>query len=390
MLPESMVDQPVSSPDPKPSNVRPLRHFANVCFVGLLAAACSACGSGLESETLPELLDEAIELELPGIIIVVDGPGTDADFQGAAGMADIAGRVPMTVDAGFRIASNSKAFVALALTSMEVDGLVDLDAPLSQLLEPADLQGIENAGDATLRQALQHTSGIVEYLENDDFWAAVDGRTTPWELRETLAFARGLQGYFEPGDGWEYSNTNYLLAGLVIERFGGGDWGQVLRERVMDPLGMTNSFVENLEPARVPIVHGYSEGTRDMFAIDTGYGLPDGGLVATGPELTRFIRAVGSGVLPEGISPEAVAALLDSTVVDEDGDDYGLGLAEFSTPCGRTIGHGGGLDGYVSEMFYVPSRDIAVIVFVNASDGWVDDDFEAIVDRTLEIACGVL
>jgi D-alanyl-D-alanine carboxypeptidase len=359
--------------------------------LSLVAGALAACAGDLESETLPELLVEATDLDLPGIVIMVDGPGTDADFAGAAGMADVAGGVPMTVDVGFRIASNTKTFVGLALTSMEVDGLVDLDAPLAELLDSADLQGIRNAEDATLRQALQHTSGIVDYLDGDGFWAAVEQRpTTPWTVRDALAFARNQPPYFRVGDGWEYSNTNYLLAGLVIERAGGTTWARVVRQRVLDPLGMTDSFVENGEEARVAIAHGYSEGTRDMYAYDTGYGLPDGGIVATAPELSTFIRAVGGGAIPDGLSPEAVAALLTNAPNSEGDERYGLGLAEYSTPCGRTIGHGGGLEGYLSEMFYVPDRDLSIVIFVNASDGWVDDEFDAVLERALEIACDAL
>lgn len=347
-----------------------------------------ACGPATDAQTFPEILDEAIDRELPGIVLVVDSPDTARSFRGAAGLADTAGSVPMTVDAGFRIASNSKTFVGLAIASMQVDGLLDIDLPLADLLDSTDLQGIANVDRATLRQALNHTSGIPDYLDGDAFWDAVDrGRSAPWSIRDALDYARGEPAEFTPGTDWFYSNTNYLLAGLALEQDASGSWGSAIRARVLDPLGMSASFVENEEEVRTPIVHGYAKGEQDMLRIDTGYGLPDGGVVATAPELAGFIRAVGGGTPVTGTLADAIDMLLDDAADSGEGDRYGLGLGEFATPCGRTLGHGGYLDGYLSEMFYVPSRDLAVVAFVNASDGWVDDVFEDLVQRTLEIAC---
>ena len=363
------------------------RHLARCLPVAL--GMLGACSAPLRAETLPALLDEAVDRGLPGIVIVVRSGAGDQDFDGAAGWADVDGRVPMAPDTGFRIASNSKAFVGLTLALLAHDGDVDLDAPLGASLPAATLADIENAEAATLRQALQHTSGIAEYMDDDAFWDAVEaGRSSPWTLDEALDHARGLPATAPVGQGWSYSNTNYLLAGAVLEATTGGGWGAAVRERVLDPVGMTSSFVENEEEARVPIAHGYSRATDDMYAVDTGYGLPDGGIVATAPELAAFLRAVGGGPAPSAWAPEAVAATLTPAATSDQGEQYGLGLAAYETPCGRTIGHGGGLEGYLSEMFHVPDRDLTVIVFVNASDGWVDRVFGEVVERALEVVCG--
>jgi D-alanyl-D-alanine carboxypeptidase len=353
-------------------------------------ALFGGCAPGLDAGTLPDLLAEAIDRGLPGAVVVVDGPDEALRFAGAAGSADVDGGVAMTVDVGFRIASNSKAFVGLALASMHVDGLVDLDRPLGDAVAADDLRGVANADRATLRQALDHSSGVPDYLAADGFWDAVDaGRGDPWTIRDALAYARGLDASGAPGRGWDYSNTNYLLAGLALERAGGRSWAAEVRARVLDPLGMARSFVENGEEPRAPIAHGYSRGVRDMFAVDTGYGLPDGGVVATAPELATFIRAVGGGPAPSQAPTQAIARMLDGAVSSGEGERYGLGVAELETPCGRTVAHGGNLEGYLSEMYYVPERDLAVIVFVNASDGWVDALFDAVATRALEIACEV-
>lgn len=357
--------------------------------VGLAASGLlTACAPPLDAQTLPELLDAAIDQGLPGIVIAVDGPGSQHDFAGVAGFANLDRQVPMTLDAGFRIASNSKAFVGLALASMHVDGEIDLDRPLGELVDAADLAGIEHAEASTLRQALQHTSGIADYLDGDGFWGAVDrGRTAPWTIRDALAYARDEPASFTPGQGWAYSNTNYLLAGLAMEQASGASWARAIRQRVLDPLGMGQSFVEHGEPPRVDIVHGYSRAQHDMFDVDTGYGLPDGGIVATAPDLLRFIRAVSGGAESPELDPEAVRLMTESDVGSMDGERYGLGIATLDTPCGPTVGHGGNLEGYLSEMYHVPALDLSVVVFVNASDGWVDARFDAIAAQALTLAC---
>jgi D-alanyl-D-alanine carboxypeptidase len=353
--------------------------------LGLAALACSAVP--LEAETLDELVDEGVEQGLPGIILLVDRPGEEDDFLAARGFADRAAELELTPDARFRIASNSKSFVGLALAQLELDGVLQLDAPASDWLGPEVTGEIENAEQATIRQLLNHTSGIYDYID-EDFEAMVAAQPQfMWTIDAALSYAHGKPAAFAPGDDWEYSNTNYLLAGKVIEAATGQPWDEVVSARVLVPLTLDASFVEGLGTPTGPIVHGYSNEDgdyRDMFAINTGYGLPDGGLISTAEDLATYIRAIATRAEPlREASTLATSQLVDTT----DGDRYGLGISHFPDLQGfEAWGHGGNIEGYSSEMFYFPEPDITLVLLVNGSDGDFDGIFDSVLERAIELA----
>ncbi len=340
----------------------------------------------LEATSHEALVDEAVALGLPGIILLVDRPGDEDDFLAARGEADRSAGAPMTTDARFRIASNSKSFVGLAAAQLELEGLLQLDAPAAQWLPETVVSRIENADTATLRQLLNHSAGAYDYLVNEDFWAEVDrDPARAWTLLDALEYAYDQPAEFAPGDGWAYSNTNYMLAGLALEGATGQSWGEVVQSRVIDPLELDASFVEGLTPATGEIVHGYSgaEGDlRDMFAVNTGYGLPDGGVVSTAEDLSRFLRALATRAEPL----RAASTLATSELVDAGDDRYGLGISRWPNLQGfEAWGHGGNLEGYASEMYYFPALETSLIVLVNGSDGELDAAFDAVVDRALTL-----
>lgn len=348
-----------------------------------LVIACSACTPQFEAETLDELVVEGVEQGLPGVILLVDRPGTDRDFLAAKGWADRDAQLALSSDARFRVASNTKAFVGLALAQLDTEGVLELDDPVSMWLDPTLTQDIENAELVSVRQLLDHTSGIYDYLD-EAFEAAIEADPDhAWTTDEALGYARGEPASFEPGEGWEYSNTNYLLAGKVIEAATGQPWGEVVHARVLEPLGLDASFIEGSGTPTGPIVHGYGEGGRDMFAINTGYGLPDGGLVATAQDLATFVRAIATRAEPLA----AASTLATSDLVDAGDDRYGLGISYWPDLDGvEAWGHGGNLEGYQSEMFYFPAQDVTLVLLVNGSEGDLDDLFEALLDRAIELA----
>ncbi len=364
------------------------QHVTLTVTLGLAALACSACTARLEAETLDELLDEGVKQGLPGVILLVDRPGTDNDFLGARGSADIDAGLALTPDARFRVASNTKTFVGLALAQLEVEGVLQLDDPVATWLGPEVLGNIENAQDVSVRQLLNHTSGIFEYLDNESFWDVVAADPPhAWTLDEALTYAHDQPATFAPGDGWSYSNTNYLLAGKVLEAATGQTWAEVVATRVLVPLGLEGSFIEGHGAPTGPIVHGYSFETgdaQDMFAVNTGYGLPDGGLVATAGDLSTYVRAIATRAAP---LTDAFTLATSGLVTTGEGDSYGLGISRWPDIQGlEAWGHGGNIDGYLSEMFYFPAPDVTVVLLVNGSDGDVDAVFEAVQKRALELA----
>lgn len=315
-------------------------------------------------------LDDAVARGLPGAALYVSTP--DDTFDGAAGEREL-GEARYETDDLFRVASNSKSFLGVLAAQLSAAGQLDLDAPLADHLPAGIVARIANADRATLRQALRHTSGIYDYLESDGFWDEVDGgRTTGWTTEQALAYAYDVPAEFPVGTGWSYSNTNYLLAGLVLDEVLDRHHAEEIRDRILDPLELSHTFYEVEEPLVGDLVHGYSRYFEPDVLFDTstlqqGYGLADGGMVASAAELGRYVRALATG---DAILTESARAVLFDAVETDEGDAYGLGISVFPSAHGDVVGHGGSIDGYTSEMYYYPAQDVTIVVFANASDGY--------------------
>lgn len=339
-------------------------HFS---LTALLVAGCTP-------GTYQEALDQAVPRGLPGAALYVSTP--EETFDGSDGER-VLDEAPYETDDLFRIASNSKSFLGVIAAQMADEGRVDLDVPLADHLPAPLVARIANADRATLRQALQHTSGIYDYMDTDAFWDEVDGgRTEGWTTEEALVYAYDVPAEFPVGTDWSYSNTNYLLAGLVLDDVLGRHHSAEIRARVLDPLGLSHTFYEVHEPLVGDLVHGYSryfepDELFDTSTLEQGYGLADGGMVASAADLGRYLRAVSTGdtLLTDG----ARSLLFDDGVKTGEGDVYGLGISVFPSEQGEVVGHGGLIDGYTSDMYYYPSHDVTIVAFGNASDGYFDE-----------------
>lgn len=384
----------------------PGRHSANIsllrvrrtCVAAILGMVWTGCGAPetveptssepveFTSNTISDLAEDAVDAGLPGVIILIDGPrGRQIE---AAGMADVEAATAMTTDARFRIASNTKSFVGLALAVLDVQGTVDLDSVASTFLPDHYTDRLENLEGATIRQLLNHSSGIYDYLASDGFAAAVDSDPShTWSDGEVIEYAFDQPASFPLGQGWEYSNTNYILAGMVIDSVTGNHHSATIREHIFTPLEMNDSFYENEEEATGPIVHGYvpDDGELfDMHSYNTGFGMADGGIVSTAEDVAVYIRALGGS--DSQLSSEAVGLMLDDAVSLEDGEVYGLGITRYETDDGPALGHGGNIEGYSSDMFLFTQQGVVVVVMTNGSDGDLDAIYEAVVDRAVSLA----
>lgn len=358
--------------------------------VGLIWTLLSCRGSEISGKSYQELLDSGVRAGLVGVALTVDGPGVH--FDGAAGYADKDQKVAWRPEHLFRIASNSKTFLGVVAAQLAEEGKLDLDAPLADYVSAGIVARIENAGTATVRQALNHTSGIYDYLDSDGFSDACDANPSRvWSPEDALTYAYDEDASFAPGEDWEYSNSNYLLAGLAIDAAVGHHHSIEIRNRILNPLGLEATFYEHQEAIDGEIVHGYAvpedgDALKDYFAYDQGYGMADGGLVATASDLSRFITAVGSGTAL--LSTEARGLMFGQMIPLEDNEQYGLGVSLLATPYGAAVAHGGGLDGYTSEMFYFQERDISIALFTNVSGDEEEETFEALLDAVQAQALG--
>ncbi|WP_344339846.1 serine hydrolase domain-containing protein, partial [Kitasatospora putterlickiae] len=281
-------------------------------------------------------------------------------WKGAAGVADRATGARATADGRFRIGSVTKTFVSTVALQLVAEGRFGLDDRVETLLPGA----LPNGADITLRQLLNHTSGVFNYTEDDAFdierpgaieqWLE-SGRYTRWTPERLIALAGAHPPYFAPGQGFHYSNTNYVLVGRIIERATGHSWQREVERRVIRPLGLTGTSMPDHETTVPgPHAHGYYElptGPVDVTALDPSMAGASGAGISTTADLNTFITAlIGGRLLPR---PQ-LAEMMTATPQSE--GRYGLGLERATTDCGVLWGHTGGIPGY--NTFLYTSADL--------------------------------
>ncbi|WP_437949502.1 serine hydrolase domain-containing protein [Sorangium sp. So ce296] len=322
---------------------------------------------------LQAALDAAIGAQrLPGAAAAVDVGG--CSFRGAAGMADVATGTPMKPGDLFRVGSITKTFVSTLVLMLRADGDLSLDDDVSRYVP-----GVPGGDRITIRQILNHTSGLFDYTETHGFLSAVEADPTRvWAPEELIVFSAREPPCFEPGRGFEYSNTNYIVAGLLLEAVSGKPVVELLHTRILEPAGLANTYLDGAEPAVPGLVRGYGSYDGELVdttsAVDPSSAWTSGGLVSNTDDLTAFFVQLLDGGL---LGPAELAEM--TTGVDALSSDlleYGLGLAQRSSPAGATHGHGGSMWGFVSASYHAVERDAAITVLVNHEDG----DAEKIVD----------
>jgi D-alanyl-D-alanine carboxypeptidase len=269
-----------------------------------------------------------------------------------AGVADLRTKAAVPVDGQVRIGSNTKTFTAVVVLQLVGEGKISLDAPIETYL-PGLIRGDGIDGrHITVRQLLQHTSGLPNYT---NFLA--DGllpyQHTYFEPRRLLDLALEQKADFAPGTKWKYSNTNYLVAGLLIEKVTGRPVIEQITERVIDRIGLRHTYFPNVgdQAIREPHPQGYarddpSRPLTDVTEMDPSMGWAAGQIIATPSDVNRFFTALLAGRL----LPPAQLRQMRTTVPSPElgkGARYGLGLVSTPLSCGGlSWGHGGDIDGY--------------------------------------------
>ncbi|MFD0970734.1 serine hydrolase domain-containing protein [Plantactinospora endophytica] len=272
-------------------------------------------------------------------------------WAGAAGIADLADAAPIRPWSRQRVGSITKTFVATTLLRLVDEGALGLDDQVGRWL-PELLPG-ELGQRATVRMLLNHTSGIGNYTDVLlDSLAAVDrvGDTT-YPPTELASIGLGLPRAGEPGEGFAYSNTNYILVGLIIERVTGNDATDEVTRRVIRPLRLTGTYFPAGDPTiRGPHAGAYFAplGVRNFGEYGMTWAWTAGELIATMDDLNRFFRALLGGRL---LSAATLAEMLRTVPFDTEAPElggYGLGIFQLGTPCGEVWGHDGGVIGQLT------------------------------------------
>ncbi len=305
-------------------------------------------------DTVQEQLDEAIGHGFDGMIVYMDQAGKPPEFY-AAGWHDRKNKIPADPQALFKIASISKLYIAVAVTKLVHDGQLSLDKTLADYF-PELVGRIENADKITLRMMVQHRSGIPNLTDTPNFWS-----NPPENSNEALELVLDLPANFEPGDHFEYSNTNYLLISELIEKVTGSGKFEYIREEILTPLGLKNTFGSVHEVNLDYVMSGYYVGiVEDIKTSEYGSKLTS--MISTAEDVGIFLRALNDGSL----FAEGEQEIYSSIYVYE---------------------HTGLMPGYQSIAKYHKDIDAVVIQFNNTTnfDGYDWNLAEIIYNRILKI-----
>lgn len=315
---------------------------------------------------------------MPGAVMLV-ARGNFDEWKGAYGYAELDYRQPVTVCHQFRIASISKTFTAAVIMKLAEQNRLQLEQTVRQLL-PEVAQKLSYADRITVRHLLSHTSGVYNLGDGNTRFIAhiinTPEKFTPynphWQMEQ---FVYREKPYFEPGKGYHYSNTNFILLGLIAEKVTGKSFPMLLEELILRPAGMAQTYLDESRKNGVLAI-GYTDYLRqNMLQNSTKYDsyaymTPSGGVVSTAEDLLRFGRFLFKGNFLSRQSLQQMQEWVQMPQCGADGNcEYGLGLEFWRYPAAHGIGHGGGLEGYNSTFLYFPTKDIFIIVLGNKGGG---------------------
>jgi D-alanyl-D-alanine carboxypeptidase len=341
---------------------------------------------------LRDVVDEAVRTShsIPGLVLHVEAPRRQLDLSVAAGLADRATAMPLTPDAGFRIASNNKTFTAAAILRLVEQGRVGLDDPIAHRLTPQTVDALRRGGydtDAiTIRQLLVHTSGIYDHGKDPAYEAAVnDEPAKRWTRLEQVQWAvdHGTP-VGDPGAAYVYSDTGYILLGEILEQTTGAPLADAYRALLdFTGLHLDATYLESLEPAPPGVAdraHQYV-GDVDGFDADPSFDLYGAaGLVSTVDDLAIFYRALLQGkVFTE---PDTLATMLE---IPASNTDAGAAMGIFRTEvAGNTCWSHSGFWG--TFVLTCPQLDVTLAASWNQAMPGPDFDAERVLRRAFELA----
>lgn len=380
------------------------KHFLVLFFVAFSVAACQKnppssnpdvylCNLPFQDSSIrnpnhvkyQKLLDDMVWSGIPGIMMSIYKP-SDGMWVGAAGKADIEKNVAMRPCNRTRVGSTVKTFTAATILLLVEEGRLGLDEKAATYLPQTAIEGIENADKATIRQLLQHSSGIYNYIQNPKFQtASLNDLTKEWFPDELLAYARNEKAYFKPGEDVRYSNTGYIFLGMIIEKVTGKPFWQIFKERLFLPLQLNATSFAATDKVPKDIVRGYVDMYSNFRLVDAtfysgwDYYTADGGLISNTYDLNVFLNALLNGKI---LKNESLKEMLTSIIPKNQDEDffetqYGLGIFKRQTDWGAAWMHSGDAIGYYASMAHFPDKNITITWAVNGNYGKLDELFSS-------------
>jgi len=317
--------------------------------------------------TLQQIIEDwRVHSGVPGLVVGISFAG-QGDILLTSGKSDVKDDVAIKENDQFRIASITKTFIAAEILKLAAKGKLKLDDPLNVYLPETP------HGDVvTVRHLLRHRSGYYDPVHDDPsfipYVAENLGKLWTWDELLALAFEHDL--YFQPGIAYKYSNTNYMLLGKIIEQVTHRSLVDVLASDLLQPLRLEHTIyaTPTTDAESTDLVHGYATHPLTREIIDTTsipyatvLSVSADTMLSNAQDLLKWSRALygkASLVLESALQKQMLT--FDSI------SNYGLGVFQFNTPIGISFGHGGDTAGYLSQMEYIPSQDLSIVILANS------------------------
>lgn len=313
--------------------------------------------------------------EIPGIIAGIWTPDKGSWIQ-AFGYARLDPPIAMTVDKGFRMASVTKTLTATAILQMVEEGYFSLYETINNL----GFTDVQNADMITVKQLLNMTSGLPDYIHNEDFIDAfLNNPTMVWTPQELIDLTMGQPVSFQPGEDYQYCNTNYILLGMIIEEVSGSSYESIIEENVTEPLGISHTFFPEGPYLDEGFCSGYSINHEmnifDGTVMDPSFAWAAGGMVSNLEDLVVWGKELGEGTLLSAQMQHERMVWNGFMGESNPYIKYGLGGWWYSD---NFYGHTGRALGYTNAVYYMPATGTVFVIMANADYADIDNIFQEI------------
>jgi D-alanyl-D-alanine carboxypeptidase len=349
----------------------------------------------MKTEKLQNALVQGIVMGIPGISVGI-GTRSDLTWTGTAGYSDLIQKVAVKTNDRFGIGSITKTFVARVILQLVEEGKLNLDRTAVDYLDLEIIKHIPNIGKATLRQLLNHQSGIPDWEIQKEWIRKGRGDQIrldkTWGKTETLEYIRPKNSTadHEPGEKFTYANTNYTILGLIIETITGNNAAVEIRQRILQPLHLKDTFFESSEVIPGGYVNHYHYATPEFAAIagihqdfpevrpylieTTGANLScewtAGGMISSARDLVRWAQAIQTGELLSPALQDELFTYYPPRECANSLESYRQGILKIESYYKdlSVYGHGGGTLGYTARMFWLEKVDMIVVLLTNVGE----------------------
>lgn len=333
---------------------------------------------------LQTALDAMVEKEkFPGATLAVVMPDQTM-LELSSGWQDQEEKIAMPTDARMLVGSTGKTFVSALVLQLVAEGKIELDELASTYLtEPADgewFSAIPNSKEITIRSLLNHTSGLQRYEFSPEFLAAIKKEPyRKWTPTEQLKLIHDLTPLHAVGQGWAYSDTNYMILGLIVERVSGNRFYDEAQRRLLDPLTLTKTE-PSAQPELPELIPGYIGDTNffslptktvvdGKYVMDPGFEWCGGGFVSCSSDLARWARELYAGTVLDDRRVKELIAAVDFRSGQPSDSGYGLGCFVWNTKQGQFLGHAGIMPGYCTQVEYSRDHKFSIAIQINTDQG---------------------